>query len=170
MCRQSSIEIGQCRHSPLRGRGTQRAAIGDTPIDGFFPGIRVALRQRIRPGIESQEFLFSEFDSGPAHDCSPLGYFNHPLFAGLTARRDFQHPYAALSVRHAVMSLSVPHSSTVSETKNRTKHATNAIGTTGAILATLAATAAAMALDPNTVASKVTGKSRNIFRLLVVLL
>jgi hypothetical protein len=60
------------------------------------------------------------------------------------------------------MSLSVLHSSAVSVTKKRTKHATNAIGTTGAILATLAATAAAMAPDPNTVASKVNGKSRNI--------
>ena len=97
-CRRRSIEIGRCRHSPLRGG--QSAAIGDAPIDGFFPGTRVPLRQQVRPGIESRKFLFSKFDSGRlAHDCPPSGYFNDPLFAGATIRRGFQHPYAGLSVR-----------------------------------------------------------------------
>ena len=76
-CRRRSIEIGRRRHSPLSG--AQSAAIGDAPIDGFFPRTRVPLRQRVRVGIESRKFLFSKFDSGRlAHNCPPSGYSNHP--------------------------------------------------------------------------------------------
>jgi hypothetical protein len=81
MCRQRSIQIGRRRHSPLRG--AQSPAIGDTPIDGFFPGTRVPTRQRVRLGIESRKFPFSKVDSRrSAHDCPPSGYFNHPRLRG----------------------------------------------------------------------------------------
>ena len=87
MCRRRSIELGRCRHSPLRG--AQSAAIGDAPVDGFFPRTRVPLRQHFRPAIESRKFPISKFDSGRlAHDCPPSRHFTHPARRG---RNNTQH-------------------------------------------------------------------------------